>query len=77
MRSTKKTQILLFLLCSVLQLKAQLQSDSLKIGGISRTFSYKKPLKNDAPLVFVLHGSGGNGKEMSARTSKLLAVSDT
>ena len=77
MRSIKKTQILLFLLCSVLQLKAQLQSDSVKIDGISRTFSYKKPLKNDAPLVFVLHGSGGNGKEMSARTSKLLAISDT
>ena len=77
MRSIKKTQILLFLLCSVLQLKAQLQSDSLKIDGISRIFSYKKPLKNDAPLIFVLHGSGGNGKEMSARTSKLMAVSDT
>ena len=77
MRSTKKTQILLFLLCSVLQLKAQLQSDSLKIDGIARTFSYKKSLSNNAPLIFVLHGSGGNGKEMSARTSKLLAISDT
>lgn len=54
------TTILLTLLLSAAQ--AQLVKDSVLIENHSRTFYYNKlALKPGASLVFVLHGSGGNG----------------
>ncbi len=53
-----------------LPLKAQILSDSLLIEGHYRSFHYVQPYANSklSDLVFILHGSGGNGKEMRART---------
>lgn len=50
-----------------------LATDSLLVDGIYRTFHFAKP---DAPrkngsVVFVLHGSGGDGNSMARRTGKL------
>lgn len=43
---------------------AQLVNDSLLIEGHYRTFHYFKPAKRGSSLVFALHGSGGNAKQM-------------
>ncbi|HET9486916.1 MAG TPA: poly(3-hydroxybutyrate) depolymerase [Chryseosolibacter sp.] len=55
-----------------------LNSDSVLVDGNYRTFHFKKPqsINTKASLVFVLHGSGGNGKQMAARTTTLLEKSD-
>jgi polyhydroxybutyrate depolymerase len=41
--------------------KAQILDDSLLIEGHRRSFHFLKSPKTKASLVFVLHGSGGNG----------------
>ncbi len=48
-------------------------SDSLLIDGNYRTFHFNKPQSIDAnaSLIFVLHGSGGDGIHMAERTGKL------
>lgn len=52
--------------------KAQLITDSLLIEGHYRTFNYNDPGGDkNSSLMFVMHGSGGNGKEMVATTRKL------
>ena len=45
---------------------AQVMYDSLLIDGYYRTFGYNQTnaIKPGGSLVFVLHGSGGNGKGM-------------
>ena len=45
---------------------AQVVSDSLQVEGYYRSFHFNKPTttRKDGSLVFVLHGSGGNGKGM-------------
>ncbi len=56
----------LFLLLSLRAAHAQVLGDSLTIDGNRRTFFFNKPpesFKNPS-LVFVLHGSGGNGRDM-------------
>jgi polyhydroxybutyrate depolymerase len=52
--------------------EAQVITDSLLIEGHYRTFNYKDP-GNDkrSNLMFVMHGSGGNGKDMMGSTTKL------
>lgn len=51
---------------------AQVISDSILVDGRYRSFHFSKPsLKPGSSLVFVLHGSGGNGKNMMGSTSKL------
>lgn len=57
--------------------KAQLTSDSLLIEGRYRSFHYFKPAENikNRSLVFVLHGSGGDGKGMIKSAAKLEALS--
>ena len=52
---------------------AQVVDDSIRIDGNFRTFHFTTPrtTKKGRSLVFVLHGSGGNGKEMMSRTTKL------
>jgi polyhydroxybutyrate depolymerase len=45
---------------------AQVIADSISIEGNYRTFLYNKPLQrhHDGAIVFVLHGSGGNARDM-------------
>jgi polyhydroxybutyrate depolymerase len=52
--------------------------DSLLIEGNYRYFHYKKPSSEtkNVSLVFVMHGSGGNGLQMTQRAASVAAVSD-
>lgn len=63
----------LLLLSLALYGQPDLATDSLLVDGIYRTFHFTKP---DAPrkngsLIFVLHGSGGDGRQMARATSAL------
>jgi polyhydroxybutyrate depolymerase len=53
--------------------QAQVISDSILVEGNYRTFHYKKTTsaKKGSSLVFVLHGSGGNGKDLMNQTENL------
>jgi polyhydroxybutyrate depolymerase len=44
---------------------------TIRVNGVGRSFTYFVPssLKRAAPVVFVLHGGGGNGAAMRANTS--------
>lgn len=55
---------------------SQLISDSLLIEGRYRSFHYNKPAEsfNKGSLVFILHGSGGNGKGFMRNTVQLEAI---
>ena len=66
--------IQLVLYCSVFfSLKAQPVSDSVLIDKNYRTFHFNQPtsLHPNASLIFILHGSGGNGIKMMNLTSRL------
>jgi polyhydroxybutyrate depolymerase len=54
-------------------IQAQVISDSILVDGNYRTFHYNKPgsVKKGSSLVFVLHGSGGSGKDLMDRTATL------
>lgn len=56
------------------QVQGQVITDSLSIGGNYRTFHFNQTTvpKSNASLVFVLHGSGGSGKDMMGSTTNLL-----
>ncbi|MCW3119108.1 MAG: poly(3-hydroxybutyrate) depolymerase [Chitinophagaceae bacterium] len=60
-------------LLSFLTVHSQHIHDSLLIDGHYRVFHFSKPQSSKAggSLVFVLHGSGGDGQGMMARTAKL------
>lgn len=65
----------LALLCGItIVARSQVISDSLLIDGHYRSFHFLKPAGTDASLIFVLHGSGGNGLGMRKRTTKLEAI---
>jgi polyhydroxybutyrate depolymerase len=52
--------------------KSQVLTDSILIEGHYRTFNFNNPGSGKrSNLVFVMHGSGGNGKEMMNSTTKL------
>lgn len=53
---------------------SQLVSDSVLIEGHYRTFHFLKPAQPKASLLFVLHGSGGNGRRMRNGAQKLEAI---
>jgi polyhydroxybutyrate depolymerase len=69
--------IALFFVCytasSFPTVQAQVISDSIQVDGNYRTFHFNKPpaMKSGTSLVFVLHGSGGNGKDLMDRTTNL------
>lgn len=67
---------LLFFIGSFLS-KAQIADDSLLIEGHYRTFHFLKSTQQNASLVFVLHGSGGNGTQMRGRTKTLEGIAPT
>lgn len=58
---------------------AQVISDSLLVDGHYRTFHFNPPPASaaNASLVFILHGSGGNGKDMMKATLKLAQKAST
>ena len=59
--------------------KAQVINDSILIDGHYRSFHFNLPSKKNtnSSLIFVLHGSGGNGLKSMKGTSKLLALSES
>jgi polyhydroxybutyrate depolymerase len=71
-----------FLLCLLLIISlysnAQLISDSLLIENHYRSFYFNKPAnsKKDRSLVFIMHGSGGNGKQIMKNATKLEAIAE-
>ncbi|GAB3989312.1 PHB depolymerase family esterase [Spirosoma daeguense] len=56
---------------------SQLLSDSLLIEGHYRSFHYAKPAQTNASLVFVMHGSGGNGEGIRKGAGKFEAIAPT
>lgn len=68
--------ILFVFLCSFTT-KAQIVDDSLLIEGHHRSFHFLKSSQPNASLVFVLHGSGGNGTQMRARAKSLEGIAPT
>ena len=77
MKNIIKISILSLLLSLAIGSKSQLISDSLLIDGHYRTFHFKKPssANTKASLIFVLHGSGGSGKQIMEGAVKLEAIS--
>jgi polyhydroxybutyrate depolymerase len=66
----------ILLLFSFVTAKAQLITDSLQIEGHYRTFHFNNPGNlGRSNLMFVMHGSGGNGKGMMSSTQKLQDLS--
>ena len=69
---------LLLVVCSITSVKAQVITDSILIEGHFRTFNYKDPGSNKrSSLMFVMHGSGGNGKDMMGSTTRLEAKANS
>jgi polyhydroxybutyrate depolymerase len=67
--------ILCLLLCGpALSAQSQLLSDSLLIDGQYRTFHFQKPTRPNAALIFVLHGSGGSGRQIRTGAASLEAI---
>lgn len=67
----------IFLLCfflMTLSAESQIVHDSILIEGHYRTFHFLKPAKENAHLIFVIHGSGGNGLQMRMQTKKLESI---
>jgi polyhydroxybutyrate depolymerase len=67
-------KIFFFLLFTSLSAHCQLISDSLLIDGNYRTFHFVKSGLPNSSLVFVLHGSGGNGRGQRNSAKKLEAI---
>ena len=59
--------------------KAQVINDSILIDGHYRSFHFNLPSKinTNSSLIFVLHGSGGNGLKAMKGASKLIALSES
>lgn len=53
--------------------QSQIKSDSVQIDGHYRTFHFNQPLRSpeNSSLIFILHGSGGNGKDIMNSAIKL------
>src|SRR5215210_4544663 len=60
------------------KVEPQVITDSILIEGRYRTFLFKNPGDNKkSSLMFVMHGSGGNGKDMMSSTTRLEEKSKT
>ena len=72
----KKCFLFIFSLFISALLQAQAVSDSIKIEGHYRSFSFKEPVVSaGSSLVFIMHGSGSSGKAMMRSTTKLEQLS--
>jgi len=65
--------ILSLLLLNSLTGFSQLISDSIQAGGYYRSFHFNNPAgsKKGASLLFIMHGSGGSGKQIMQRTAAI------
>ncbi|GAB3502122.1 PHB depolymerase family esterase [Spirosoma knui] len=61
----------LFFMVVVTSANGQLINDSVLIEGHQRTFHFLKPVRPQATLIFILHGSGGNGEGIRNGAKKL------
>lgn len=63
----------LFLLSQSVPAISQLITDSIPAGGYDRTFHFNNPTgsRQGASLLFIMHGSGGSGKQIMQRTGPL------
>lgn len=78
MNYLKATLFIATLLCSNF-VQSQTISDSFLIDGHYRTFHFNQPeaANTGASLIFILHGSGGNGIKSMNGAKKLLALSES
>jgi polyhydroxybutyrate depolymerase len=69
---------ILLLISTFPGVQAQVLTDSLRVGANYRTFHFNSPkaLSLNASLIFVLHGSGGNGLGMMKRTAGLEQITE-
>jgi polyhydroxybutyrate depolymerase len=69
-----KNSLLVMMVLLLQVANAQVVKDSLEVEGFYRSFQFNKPMATqpNGSLVFVLHGSGGSGKQMMDATSGLL-----
>ena len=74
-----KLKIVLSFLLFFMFAKAQVINDSILIDGHYRSFHFNLLSKKstNSSLIFVLHGSGGNGLKAMKGASKLLALSES
>jgi len=68
-----KFNFLLLFLVSYLPANSQVRSDSVLIEGHYRSFHFNRPqpTQRNASLIFILHGSGGNGRATRQGAQKL------
>ena len=72
-----KYPLFLLFFCTAFLAKSQIVNDSLLVDGHYRSFHFQKPAQANSSLIFVLHGSGGNGLQARARAAKLEAIAST
>ena len=79
MKITLKTFLAFLALLFSVSSKSQIVSDSFFIDGHYRTFHFTKPTNSNPNknLIFILHGSGGNGIKSMKGTNKLMALSES
>ncbi len=79
MKNNLNSQFFIIALLFFISSKAQVINDSLFVDGHYRSFHFNKPSINNtnASLIFVLHGSGGNGIETMRGATKLMALADS
>lgn len=79
MKFNLKTFLAFFALLFSVASQSQVISDSLLIDGNYRTFHFNNPNNNNPNknLLFILHGSGGNGIKSMKGTNKLTALSES
>ena len=75
----KKYALLFLVILSTIVTQAQVTSDSILIGNNYRSFYFEKPksLKPGGSLIFILHGSGGNGKDFMKGSANLAEKAGT
>lgn len=67
-----RSLIFIFFILALFNVKAQTITDSIQVDGNYRTFHFNVPKTSaGASLIFVLHGSGGNGMDMMKPAVKL------
>jgi len=78
MKINSKSILTIVFFFFLIKLNAQVVNDSILIDGHYRTFHFNMPKQNsnDASLIFVLHGSGGNGLKSMKGASKLLDIAN-
>ncbi len=72
------TLLALLLTCWLLPASSQVTHDSILIGSNYRTFHFVPPHPSSAPrhIIFILHGSGGNGLAMMREAASLQQISE-